>query len=70
MAGSGGTSAVVSVQPAVRMRRTSKLVRKIYCRIIMERLLWDLVVKTMGQWTRKTIGSGLQDYSFSLLTNK
>jgi hypothetical protein len=39
MVGSGGPSVEVSEQPAVRIRRISTIVRKIYCRIAIERLL-------------------------------
>ncbi len=39
MVGSGGASVDVSEQPAVRIRRISTIVRKIYCRIAIERLL-------------------------------
>jgi hypothetical protein len=38
MEGSGVTSAEVSEQPAVRIRRISTIVRKIYCRIAIVRL--------------------------------
>jgi hypothetical protein len=66
MVGSGGTSVDVSVQPAVRIRRISTIVRKIYCRIAIETLPCDLVVETMCPWTRKTIGSWLRDYIFAV----
>jgi hypothetical protein len=39
MAGNGVTSVDVSEQPAVRIRRISAIVRKIYCRVAIERLL-------------------------------
>jgi hypothetical protein len=43
MVGSGGPSVEVSEQPAVRIRRISTIVRKIYCRIAIERLLSEIL---------------------------
>jgi hypothetical protein len=59
MVDSGGPSVDVSEQPAVRIRRISTIVRKIYCRIAIERLLSEILLeKPCVRGLEKQLGRG------------